>query len=179
MLALLDPSRQEITEYAAYTAEIETAVAALNDRAGAQVVDLRLADDFPLSVAAYTEYDVLFVNPIYDGLNLVAKEGPLVNERDGVLVLSENAGAAEELAPWALIVNPFDVDEQAEALHRALEMPQAERQSRLEGLRAYVQGHDVARLVEAILGDLDRIAPAGRGVGSVVPTVIVVEQDNA
>ena len=97
------------------------------------MIDLRIGDDFPLSVAAYTEYDVLFVNPIFDGLNLVAKEGPLLNEQDGVLVLSENAGAAEELAPWALLVSPFDVEDQADALHRALEMPAAERRGAPHG----------------------------------------------
>ena len=102
----------------------------VNERAGAMVIDLRIGDDFPLSVAAYTEYDVLFVNPIFDGLNLVAKEGPLLNDHDGVLVLSENAGAAEELAPWALVVSPFDVEGQAEALHEALELPAAERAER-------------------------------------------------
>ena len=64
---------------------------------------------------------MLFVNAIFDGLNLVAKEAPLVNERDGVLVLSENAGAHEELGDWALSVNPFDVAGQAEAIHRALD----------------------------------------------------------
>ncbi len=72
-------------------------------------IDLQVADDFPRSVAAYKQFDVLFVNAVYDGLNLVAKEAPLVNTRDGVLVLSENAGAHEELGEWALSVNPFDV----------------------------------------------------------------------
>ena len=70
---------------------------------------LQISDNFPRAVAAYKEFDVLFVNAIFDGLNLVAKEAPLVNERDGVLILSENAGAHEELGDWALSVNPFDV----------------------------------------------------------------------
>jgi trehalose 6-phosphate synthase len=158
MLALLDPSRQEIAEYAEYAAEIEQLAAAVNERAGGAAVDLRIADDFLLSVAAFKEYDVLFVNASFDGLNLVAKEGPLVNERDGVLVLSENAGAAEELSRWALIVNPFDLGEQAEALHQALELSAEDRQARLEGLRGQVREHDVARWVDLLLGDLDRIA---------------------
>ena len=157
LLALLDPSRQEIAEYAAYTAEIVAAVAAMNARLGHEAVDLRLADDFPLSVAAYKEYDVLFVNPILDGLNLVAKEGPLVNERDGVLVLSETAGAADELAPWALVVNPFDVGDQAAALHRALELPLDERRRRLEGIRAHVASHDVNRWAHELLAGLDDV----------------------
>jgi trehalose 6-phosphate synthase len=163
MLALLDPSRQEIAEYGAHTAEIERLAKEVNERAGATVVDLRIADDLPLSVAAYKEYDVLFVNASFDGLNLVAKEGPLVNERDGVLVLSENAGAAEELSPWALTVNPFDVGEQAEALQLALELPAEERRARLDGLRRQVREHDVGRWVADLLRDLDRIAPAVPG----------------
>ncbi len=155
MLALLDPSRQDIPEYAEYLAEIEHAAATANERAGMTVIDLRIGDDFPLSVAAYVEYDVLFVNPIFDGLNLVAKEGPLLNDRDGVLVLSENAGAAEELAPWALVVSPFDVEEQAEALHRALELPAAERRERLSGLREHVRAHDIAWWAEGLFAALD------------------------
>jgi trehalose 6-phosphate synthase len=163
LLALLDPSRTDIPEYAAYIAEIERAAAAVNVRQGAAVVDLRIADDFPLSVAAYAEYDVLLVNAIFDGLNLVAKEGPLLNERDGVLVLSENTGAAEELGAWALVVNPFDIGQQAEALHAALTMPVEERRARLEAIRGHVRAHDLAAWAVALLGDLDRLtSPAPR-----------------
>ena len=74
------------------------------------------------------------MNPIFDGMNLVAKEAPFVNERGGVVVLSENAGAHEELGDWALTVNPFDLEGQAEALHRALTMPAEERRRRAEGI---------------------------------------------
>ena len=80
-------------------------------------------------MAAYKQYDVLLVNAVFDGLNLVAKEAPLVNTRDGVLVLSENAGAHEELGEWAVTVNPFDVSGQAEAIHEALELAEAERRA--------------------------------------------------
>ena len=75
------------------------------------------------------------MNAIFDGMNLVAKEAPLVNGRDGVLVLSENAGAHDELGEWALTVNPFDVAGQAEAIYEALTMPAEERQRRLGGDR--------------------------------------------
>ena len=118
----------------------------VNDRFG-PVIDLQVADDFPQSVAAYKQYDVLLVNAVSDGMNLVAKEGPLVNERDGVLVLSENAGAYEELGEWALSVNPFDVWGQAEALHEALSMEPAERRRRAEALRAQVREHDVSHWI--------------------------------
>ena len=133
MLALLDPSRQAVPEYVDYLAAIERAVSEVNGRFGADgwlPVDLQVADNFPQSVAAYKQYDVLLVNAVFDGLNLVAKEAPLVNTRDGVLVLSENAGAHEELGAWALTVNPFDVAGQADALHEALTMPTDERRRR-------------------------------------------------
>ena len=89
---------------------------------GWRPVDLQVGDNFPQAVAAYKQFDVLLVNPIFDGMNLVAKEAPLVNGRDGVVVLSENAGAHEEIGEWAITVNPFDIEGQAEALYEALTM---------------------------------------------------------
>jgi trehalose 6-phosphate synthase len=163
MLALLDPSRQDIPEYAEYLGAIQRAARVVNDRFqrdGWTPIDLQIQDDFHGAVAGYKQFDVLLVNAIYDGLNLVAKEAPLLNERDGVLVLSENAGAHEELGEWALTVNPFDVEGQAQALHRALELPQAERRARLEAIRAHVREHDQREWIEAQLADLDRSALA-------------------
>jgi trehalose 6-phosphate synthase len=161
MLALLDPSRQDIPEYAEYLAAIQRAARAVNDRfqrEGWVPVELRIEDNFALTVAAYKQYDALLVNAIYDGLNLVSKEGPLVNEKDGVLILSENAGAHEELGAWALSVNPFDLEEQARAIHTALVMPREERHARLEALREHVQTNDLAAWLETQLEDLDRWA---------------------
>jgi len=157
MLARLDPSREKIPEYAAY----REAIAAEADAVGARhpgALEVQVADAFPQSVAAYKQYDVLFVNPVYDGMNLVAKEGPLVNGRDGVLVLSENAGAHEELGEWAVTVNPFDVWGQAEALHEALSMNEGERRRRARALREQVREHDVTEWVAGLLADLDRVA---------------------
>jgi trehalose 6-phosphate synthase len=156
LLALLDPSRQAIPAYAEYSAAIEAVAGEVNARfPGA--IDLRVEDNFPQSIAAFTRYDVLLVNPVYDGMNLVAKEGPLVNERDGVLVLSENAGAHEELGEWAITINPFDLWGQAEALHEALSMDPAERARRAEALRSHVREHDVGRWIDGLLTDLDRV----------------------
>jgi trehalose 6-phosphate synthase len=89
-------------------------------------------------------------------LNLVAKEAPLINGRDGVLILSENAGAHEELGPWALSVNPFDLEEQAAAIDEAITMGREERHGRLEALREHVRTHDVGAWLETQLEDLDR-----------------------
>ena len=161
MLALLDPSRQDIPEYAEYLGAIQRGARLVNERfqqEGWTPIELRIQDDFPGSVAAYKQYDVLLVNAIFDGLNLVAKEAPLVNQRDGVLVLSENAGAHAELGEWALTVNPFDVAGQAEAIHEALVLSEEERRARLEAIRAHVREHDLGAWIAAQLADLDRIA---------------------
>jgi len=99
-LALLQPSRQDVPEYASYLTQIGAAAARVNARFGTgswQPVDLRLASDLPLAVAAYRRCDVLVVNAIADGMNLVAKEAVIVNEHDMVLALSESTGAHGEL----------------------------------------------------------------------------------
>ena len=158
MLALLDPTRQDVPEYAEYLAAIQRAARAVNDRFqqnGWIPIELHIQDDFLGSVAAYKQFDVLLVNAIFDGLNLIAKEAPLVNTRDGVLILSENAGAHEELGRFALTVNPFDVAGQAEAIHEALEMDEAERKRRLDAICAHVRKHDLAAWIDAELADFD------------------------
>jgi trehalose 6-phosphate synthase len=98
------------------------------------------------------------VNAVFDGLNLVAKEAPLVNVRDGVLILSENAGVHEEIGEWALTVNPFDVYGQAQAIHEAIVMPPDERRRRADAIREHVRANDVETWIEALLADLDRVA---------------------
>jgi trehalose 6-phosphate synthase len=162
MLALLDPSRQAIPEYVDELHRIEAAAAALEDRfPGA--LQLQVADDFPQSVAAYKQFDVLLVNAVMDGLNLVAKEAPLVNTRDGVVVLSVNAGAHEELGSWTVPIDPLDVEGQAAALEEAIALPQADRRSRLDAIRAHVRSHDLAAWLEAQLADIDRASTMRRG----------------
>ena len=122
-IAHLQPSRQDVPEYVEYLEKIEALVAVINHRHGTtdwMPIDLRLRDDFDEAVALYKHFDLLLVNAMWDGMNLVSKEGPLVNTRDGMMILSENTGAHEELGACALSVNPFDVQEQADAMYRAL-----------------------------------------------------------
>ena len=160
MAALLAPSRQDIPEYADYVAAVETAAREVNERFGRdgwQPVELDLADDFFRSIAGYKQFDVLFVNPVFDGLNLVTKEAFLVNERDGALVLSENAGVHAELGEWALTVNPLDVSGQADALYEALRLEPAERRRRADAIRAHVREHDITEWVDTQLADLDAV----------------------
>jgi len=136
------PSREGVPAYAAYRADVEDAVAKVNDRWGTDdwtPIVLHVEDDFPRSVALLRRADVLLVNPIRDGLNLVATEGALVNDRHAVLALSPEAGAWERLHPGALRVPPFDLAGTAEVLHRALTMPADERAERHRVLRGLAE----------------------------------------
>jgi trehalose 6-phosphate synthase len=165
MLALLDPSRERIPEYRDCRAEIEAVADEISRRFardGWLALRLDLRDDFARSVAAYKQFDVLLVNSIRDGMNLVAKEGPLVNGRSGVVVLSREAGAFEELRAWVIPVDPFDVDEQAAALERALELPEEDRVRRIEEIRSWVRGHDLDAWSDAILGAIEQASTIRR-----------------
>ena len=127
-LALMYPSRLTVESYRRYYAECTRVVRRINDRFGEhEPVALHFEDDYQRSLGAMRIYDVLLVNPIFDGLNLVSKEGATANRRDGVIVLSRNAGVFEEIGPATIAVNPFDVAETADAIERALEMPRDER----------------------------------------------------
>jgi trehalose 6-phosphate synthase len=157
MFCQLDPSRQDIAEYVDYLAQVKAAAKALNQRFGTPdwtPLHLNLDSSFQSGVAAYLEYDVLFVNPVADGMNLVSKEGPLVNERDGVVVLSDQAGSFNELGPNVIPVNPFDITQQAEAMLEALRMGAPERAERAAALRRQVREHDVTRWMDAQLADI-------------------------
>jgi trehalose 6-phosphate synthase len=157
-IAHLIPSRQDVPEYAEYLERIEALVALVNHRHGTpdwMPIDLRLRENLEEAIAAYKHYDLLMVNAMFDGMNLIAKEGPLVNERHGVSLLSENTGAHEELSEFALSVNPFDVQEQADAIHQALTMSAQERSDRAERLKAVLSKRDPGHWVDDQLGDID------------------------
>src|SRR6266853_573153 len=161
--ALLQKTRQDVPQYREYARQVVQVARVINQRLGSgnwQPIRLELRDDMSRAVAGYKQFDVLLVNPIYDGMNLVAKEGITVNRRGGALVLSENAGTHEELGEWAITINPFDVDATAQALHRALLMDPVERHARAEKMRAVVQQNDVARWISAQLQDIrDLVEP--------------------
>ena len=157
MLALLDPSRQAIPEYVAYRGAIERAAAEV-ERRHPGALELLIQDDFPQSVAAYKQYDVLLVNAVRDGLNLVVKEASLVNRRDGVVVLSENTGAFEELRGWVVPVDPQDLDGHVAALEQALDMAPEERSRRAAALRLHVRAHDLAGWADAVDDELERVS---------------------
>jgi trehalose 6-phosphate synthase len=160
--AFLQPSRQDVDAYRQYLDLVHLTVDRINSRFGKETwlpTRLDLAEDIHRAVAAYTSYDVLLVNPILDGMNLVAKEGPIVNRRSGVLVLSESAGAHEELGAYALSVNPFDVELTARALHRALQMAHYDRTERSTAINQIVATNDVARWIRHQLEDIRALTP--------------------
>ncbi|MGW4804050.1 alpha,alpha-trehalose-phosphate synthase (UDP-forming) [Kitasatospora sp. NPDC004272] len=138
-IAFAYPSRTDLAEYRDYTAEVQRLAGEINAEFGTddwQPLILHVNDDFPRSLAAYRLADVALVNPIRDGMNLVAKEVPVVSDRGCALVLSREAGAHAELADDAINVNPYDVIATAEALTEALAMPAAERTDRTKRLAA-------------------------------------------
>ena len=156
-IAQLMPSRTDVPEYAEYLERIEALVAVVNHRHGTpdwMPIQLKLRDDLEEAVAAYKNYDVLLINAMFDGMNLVAKEGPLLNERGGVSILGENTGAHEELGEFALSVNPFDIQELADAIHGALTMAPDRREERLRGLKKIVTARDPGDWIDDQLADI-------------------------
>ena len=136
--AFVYPSREGLPEYLAYRQEVESVIETVNARWRTptwEPILADLSDDYPRSVAALCRYDVLLVNPIRDGLNLVAKEGPLVNRRDGLVVLSHEAGAWDELAGAVRRVHPYDISGTADVLADALAAPASERAAEAAELR--------------------------------------------
>jgi trehalose 6-phosphate synthase len=177
MVALLVPSRMEVEQYQDYLREIMAEAGLINAEYSERFwepVRVVVGDNYPRAIAAMELYDVLLVNPLADGMNLVAKEGVLVNQRNGVLILSENAGAFYELGDQALTVSPFDIHGTAEAMHRALTLSHDERRQRAAILRDKVrragvqqwfsaQVEDAMRALQADTGTRADTAAAGRG----------------
>ena len=162
-VALNYPSRQGLAEYLAYAADVVHTAERINHTWGTAdwtPIALHTDDDRARSLAALSLADVLLVNPVRDGLNLVAKEGPLLNTSSGVLVLSREAGAWEELADAAVGINPFDVSGTAEALHGALSMDQSERAARAGRLQSIVRSRTAADWMQDLLAAAGPVQPS-------------------
>jgi len=156
--AFVYPSRESLAEYLAYHDEVRTVAERINARwASADWTPILLhdTDNFARSVAALTRYDVLLVNPVRDGMNLVAKEGALVNRNHGLVVLSREAGAWDELDGAAIGINPFDIEETADALAQGLDLGDEERRARSAELRRRASARDATHWLA------DQIAAAG------------------
>jgi trehalose 6-phosphate synthase len=159
-IAHLQPSRQDVPEYAEYLERIEALVAVVNHNHGTtdwMPIDLRIYENFHDAVARYKHFDLLMVNSLFDGMNLVAKEAPAVNTRNGVLMLSENTGSHEELYDHVITVNPFDIQAQADAIYRALTMPAEERKELSEGLKEIIYSRNPGDWVDDQLHDIEQL----------------------
>ncbi|HKF00334.1 MAG TPA: trehalose-6-phosphate synthase [Actinomycetes bacterium] len=159
-------SRRDLPEYQAYFSEVRQLADEINERFRTrnwEPVRLELRDNYPRALAAMALADALVVNPVWDGMNLVAKEGPAVSENDTVLILSRNAGAADDLADGALLVNPFDTWELAQAIAQALDMPADERAERAKRLLAGAGALPPDAWFEAQREDLAAVHPRRRG----------------
>ena len=147
-IAVTQPSRMDVVEYRDYLDDISAVVGRINAKyanveTGWHPIQLIMGEKYARVLAAMKWYDLLMVNSLMDGMNLVAKEGALVNERSGVLLLSEGAGAVEQLGEWALVVSPADVEGHAEAIFQALTMPMPERHRRATAMKHAIESHDV------------------------------------
>lgn len=158
------PSRHDLPEYREYTASVQRVGREIEEEFGTDDWDpllLEVADDYPGSLAALRMADVLLVNPVRDGMNLVAKEGVVLSEPGCAVVLSRDAGVADEYAGDALMVNPYDVTQTAEALHAALSMPAEERRERAGRLAVAATALPPAEWFSQQLDALDDVTPAG------------------
>jgi trehalose 6-phosphate synthase len=184
-LAILVPSRLDVSEYQEYLDNVSSIVGRINAKyanveTSWQPIHVLMGENYPRALAAMKWYDVLLVNTIIDGMNLVAKEGCLLNERNGVLILSEGAGAAIQLGEDALMIAPADVEGTAEAIYQALTMPLSERRRHAENLRRTVESDDVAKWFREQLWDIGKYAILGlRDPGAVLPDGSIVGQDGA
>ncbi len=159
-LALLVPSRMGVDEYQDYLDELMATAGQINAQYGTgdwEPIRILVGENYPRAVAALQLYDVLLVNAIADGMNLVAKEGPIVNQRNGTLILSERTGARQQLEPGALIISPCDVYATAQALHQALIMPREERREAAERLRWVVEQEDISAWLRHQLDTVDEL----------------------
>jgi trehalose 6-phosphate synthase len=159
-LAFLVPSRTHIRQYQRYIEEIDVSVKRINEKFGTadwQPIQVYYENNYIQAIAGMRLYDVLLVNSVIDGMNLVAKEGPVVNQKDGVLILSEAAGAYEQLKIGALPVAPADVEGTSRALYQALTMEPAERAKRANDLRESIETEDITAWLHHQLEDISKL----------------------
>ena len=159
-LAMLVPSRMEVEEYQNYLDELMAAAGRVNARHGEsewEPVRVMVGENYPRAIAALQLYDVLLVNSIADGMNLVAKEGPVVNRKDGVVILSERTGARQQLESGAIVISPCDVYATAEAMHQALTMPAEQREERAHRLKWMIERDDISAWFCSQLEKIDEL----------------------
>ncbi len=167
--AFLQPSRQDVAAYRTYLRRVRQVAARINGQYGGSgwmPIRLEFGENIRKAMAALRNFDVLLVNPVYDGLNLVVKEAAVVNRTDGMIVLSENAGAHEELQHHVLSINPFDIEATADAIYQGLTISAEERKKRNEAARDVVRTNDISRWITRQVQDIrDLVAVPGLRAG--------------
>lgn len=159
-LAFLVPSRQSLSEYKRYTSDVKKAIDEVNRKFGTeewQPITAFYGNDRTRALAAMQYYDVLLVNPIIDGMNLVAKEGPAVNQMNGLLVLSRTVGAFQQLGKACIPTSPTDVKETAQALYIALTLPSDERRTKATLARLIVERQDLNTWMRRQIADINEL----------------------
>lgn len=167
-LAFLVPSRQGLPSYRRYEREVRKIIKKINTAYGNddwKPIEESFENNRSRALAAMRHYDALLVNAVIDGMNLVAKEGPVVNENNGVLILSETAGTAQQLGEVSITITPTDVEETTQALIRAIEMPLDERRQRAHDLRALIEQADLEAWLKQQFADVGE-ALQGKATGS-------------
>jgi trehalose 6-phosphate synthase len=160
------PTRQKIKEYRDYRSGIHKIVGQINakhSKEGWKPIEEIFKADYLLVNAAFKNYDCLMVNPIIDGMNIVSKEGSVVNENNGVLILSEQAGSYEELKDYSLNVNPYDITQTAEAIYQAVIMNQDERKRRMEGLKRILSKRNIYHWITDQFNDIEKFYRINKG----------------
>ncbi len=155
-IAFLVPSRAHLRVYQRYNEDVQQQIETINQKYGTddwQPIAYFYENNYTQALAGMTLYDVLLVNAVADGMNLVAKEGPTINDRDGVLVISEGVGACEQLGEYALTVSPADLEGTVQALYQALGMPPEEKRRRALGLKQVIAEEDLTAWVLHLMED--------------------------
>jgi len=156
LIAFLVPTRTHLRPYQRYTQDVMQLIEAINNKYKTKEwhpIDFFYENNYAQAIAGMRLYDVLLVNAVIDGMNLVAKEGPTVNTRDGVLILSETVGACEQLEQHALTVSPTDLEGTTQALYKALTMPPEERNRRATALKRSIEKEDITNWLLCLLKD--------------------------
>lgn len=159
-VATLMPSRQDIKIYREYTDNIRDIVKKINQKYATpdwEPIKYICKGDYNMVVALFKRYDVLMVNPILDGMNIVAKEGSIINENNGVLILSNGAGCYEELKDGAICVNPYDLRQTAESINMALLTDEQTKSQMIKEARAAIERNDLNKWVSDQLKDIEMV----------------------
>ena len=159
-LAFLVPSRTHIKQYQRYLEEVDSIISEINQTFGNQdwqPISVFYENNYTQAIAAMKLYDVLMVNSTIDGMNLVAKEGPVVNTRNGLLILSETTGAHPQLRDGVISVSATDIEGTAQALYQGITATMAERETHSAAVVDKIEKEDIITWLQWQVEDIQAI----------------------